>query len=72
MSDEPDVNEYRHQPLSACQLDACQWHLGGAKGEECITGYSFCYSSADGCGRERLYRLLDSGFELAVCINMSL
>ena len=44
----------------------------GAKGEECITGYSFCYSSADGCGRERLYRLLDSGFELAVCINMSL
>lgn len=31
MSDEPDVNEYRHQPLSACQLDACQWHLGGPK-----------------------------------------
>ena len=31
MSDEPDVNEYCHQTLSACQLDACQWHLEGTK-----------------------------------------
>lgn len=44
----------------------------GDKGEECITGYSFCCSSAEGGRRERLYRLLDSGFEQAVCINMSL
>lgn len=31
VSDEPDVNEYHHQTLSACQLDACQWHLGVTK-----------------------------------------
>ena len=31
VSDEPDVNEYRHQTLSACQLDTCQWHLGVTK-----------------------------------------